>query len=390
MRWLKQILVLSRLNVFTIPQRLASGMVTIVGVACVVGVFIAVLSMAAGLEYAISSVGSEENVIVLGRGAVTELNSNISTENERIIADTPGVRKGSDGTPLSSPELYITVPVAGGPVTLRGTTLGGLQVRTKVKILEGRLFREGTNEIILGRQIAKALQDAPVGRTLDIGDSSWQIVGVFEDSGSVAESEIWCDVRVLQQRFRREGVYQSIRLSLDPELAIEDFQARLDQDPRLRVVVQNERDYYTSQSSNMTSFIRAIGYPLAIIMGFGAIIAVINTMYASVSARTVEIATLRALGYLPFSVGISTLLESMVLAVAGGALGAIAVYFALNGYSISAFSSESVSQVVFGFTVTSELMVQGLTAALVIGFLGGLFPAIRASRLPIVAGLRED
>ena len=391
MQWLRQIVIVSCLNVLTIPQRYANALVTLIAVGCVVGVFVAVLSMAAGLQYAVNSAGAADNVIVLSTGATSEFSSNISREENALIAEASGIRRGETGEALASPEFYIAVRVRGAPVTLRGLTETGLKVRRGAKIREGRAFREGTSEIVLGRQVADRLKDVTPGSALQMANASWTVVGIFDDDGSVSESEIWCDLRVLQQHFKRVGVFQSVRLSLAPGADAASIEAQLARDQRSsRLTVQSERAYYASQSKGMTAFIKAIGYPLTIVMVLGAVVAVINTMYASVSARRVEIATLRALGYAPFSVGFSALAESMVLALCGGLLGALFVYVFLNGYSISTLSRETASQVSFGFTVTKDLVRLGLLAALTIGLLGGLFPAVRAARLPVAAGLRED
>jgi putative ABC transport system permease protein len=391
MEWLREIIVLTRLNLLTLSQRVANSMVTVVGVACVVGVFVAVLSLAAGLKHTVASVGSEGNAIILSRGAASEFNSSISLEQERVIAELSGVRHGVDGKLLLSPEYYIAVSLADSSVTLRGVTLAGLRVRKNVKIVEGRAFREGTNEIVVGRQIRGLLGNPVAGQTLRIGDASWQVVGILDEDGSESESEIWCDLAALQGHFRQTGVYQSVRMSLEPGRSVADIQAQMDKDQRLRrMVVHDEREYFASQSGSMSSFIEAVGYPLALVMIVGAVIAVINTMYASVSARTVEIATLRAIGYEPFAVGVATLFESMLLALVGGLIGAILVYLALNGYTVNSMSRLTNTQVIFGFAVTPELVARGLITALVVGLFGGFFPALRASRLSVASGLRDE
>jgi putative ABC transport system permease protein len=382
--------------ILSLPARLGASAVAVFGTACVVGVFISVLSMAAGFEKTLVAAGSDNTIIVMREGATAELNSGLGNEQAQLIADAAGVQRDANGRPVAAAELYVIVDIpmrdSGSPanVPLRGVQQHSFTVRDNIRIVEGRNFQEGQNELIVGRAAQGKFAGLDVGDSIKFGQSEWRIVGAFEDNGSVSESELWCDVRILQQAYRRGNSFQSVRVKLDDPATLDDFRQALASDPRLVVSVQTERDYYATQSEVMTAFIKWIGYPLAILMAIGAMFGALNTMYASVSARTREIATLRALGFGNVSVICSTMVESILLAFSGGLIGAVIVYLVFNGYTVSTMNGASFSQVVFAFAVTPELLWQGVNAAVWIGLLGGLFPALRAVRVPIVVALRES
>lgn len=391
---LNQVFIVTLMNMRNIPQRLGASSVAVFGVACVVGVFIGVLSMATGFQKTMIGAGAEDTVVVLRSGSMAELNSGFSYETTQLIADAPGVLR-RDGKPITSAELYVIVDIikrsTGTPVNVpfRGVQTGAFEVRDNITIAEGRRFEEGRNELIVGRAAQQQFAGLDVGSTLKFGQSEWQVVGIFEAGGSVSESELWSDVRVLQPAYRRGNSFQSVRVKLENPAAFETFKSALASDPRLDLSIQLERDYYAEQSAGLIRFIKVVGYPLAFLMALGAIFGAINTMYASVSARAREIATLRALGFGALPVVVSTLLESLLLSLIGSIIGAIVVYVAFNGYSVSTINGQSFSQVVFDFAVTPELLLQGFNAAVWIGVLGGLFPAIRAARMPVAMALRE-
>ena len=392
--WLKQVVAITALNLRNLPSRPGPSAVAILGVAAVVGVFAAVLSMAKGFERTMIAAGSEDVAIVFRAGSTTELNSGLSYEQTQIIAGAPGITE-IDGAPAVSAELYVVVDLplkatnTSANVPLRGIQPGGYLVRPQLEIVEGRSFEPGRNEIVVGRAAQRQFAGLDVGRTVRFGQTEWEVVGAFEDGGSVSESELWCDVRVLQPAWRRGNSFQSVRARLTSPDAIEAFESELARDPRVEVDVFPERDYYAQQSEALSRFIRLVGYPVSILMAIGAIFAALNTMYASVAARSNEIATLRAIGFRPGAVAAATLIESSVLALIGGMVGALVVYLVFNGFTVSTLNGASFSQVVFDFAVTPELLQQGMIAALAIGLVGGLFPALRAARLPVVTALRE-
>lgn len=394
MRTLQQILAVTWLNIRNLPQRVATSVVAIIGVAAVVLVFAAVLSMAQGFERTMISAGSEDTAIILRSGSTAELNSGLSNEQALIVANSPGVLKDGD-TPIISAELYVIVDVkkrttdAEANVPFRGVQPGAFNVRKNIAMIDGRRFEQGKNEIIVGRAAQQEFVGLGLGSTIRFGQTEWQIVGTFDAGGSVSESELWTDVRVLQGAYRRGNSFQSVRVKLEDEASLATLEETLAVDPRIDPDVMSERSYYSSQAKPLGDFIRLVGYPLTILMAIGAVFGALNSMYSSVSARGKEIATLRALGFGPSAVLVSTIIESTFLALVGGAIGGTLAYVIFNGFQVSTLNGASFSQVVFDFAVTGDLIRQGLVAALIIGVIGGFFPAVRAARLPVAQALRE-
>ena len=394
MRTIRQIFAVTLLNLRNLPQRLGSSTVAVVGVGAVVLVFAGVLSMASGLEKTMLSAGGDDTAVILRTGATSELNSNFSNEQVLLIANAPGVLKNGDDA-LISAELYVITDVrkrtsdTDANVPFRGVQEGAIDVRGNVNIIEGRMFEPGKNEILVGRAAMSEFSGLDVGGTIRFGQVEWAVVGAFEAGGGVAESEMWTDIRVLQSAYRRGNSFQSVRVRLESPDSIEALRQALDDDPRIEPEVMSEREYYSSQSQGLVQFIKIIGYPLTVLMAIGAIFGALNSMYSSVSVRGKEIATLRALGFGPTAILFSTVIESVFLALIGGVLGGLIAYLAFNGFQASTLNGASFSQVVFNFAVTPELLAQGLRAALIIGVVGGLFPAIRAARLPVAQALRE-
>lgn len=394
MRTIKQIIAVTLLNLRNLPHRFASSAVAVVGVGAVVLVFAAVLSMAAGLERTMLSAGSDDTAVIMRSGATSELNSGLSNEQTLIIGNAPGVLKDGDNAIMSA-ELYVITDVkklsnqTDANVPFRGVQAGAFEVRDNIRISDGRMFEPGKNEIVVGRAAQREFMGLGVGDTIRFGQTEWAIVGTFDAGGSVSESELWTDVRVLQSAYRRGNSFQSVRVRLESPDSIETLRQALDEDPRIDSDVMSEREYYSSQSQGLVQFIKLIGYPLTILMAIGAVFGALNSMYSSVSVRGKEIATLRALGFGPTAVLLSTIVESVLLALVGGLLGGLLAYLAFNGFTASTLNGQSFSQVVFDFAVTPELLVQGMKAALIIGIVGGFFPAIRAARLPVAQALRE-
>lgn len=389
-----QIFIITMMNLRNLPQRLGTSSVAVFGVACVVGVFIGVLSMSSGFQQTMVNAGSDDVLMLMRSGATTEMNSGLGYDQSQLIANIPGVAK-LDGKPLSSPELFVIVDVpmrnknASANAPLRGVEPMAFAVRKQFNIIEGRNFEPGKNELIVGRGAKTQFANLNVGSVVKFGQTEWNVVGVFESGGGLAESEIWCDAKILQNAYRRGNSYQIVRIKLDDKNGLAAFKEAVAADPKLNFDVKRESDYLAEQSEPLSKFIKMIGYPLAILMALGAIFGAVNTMYTSVANRTREIATLRALGFGATPVAISTLVESLVLAIIGGVIGAVVVYFVFNGYTVSTLNFASFSQVVFDFAVTPDLLVQGVIFATVIGFIGGFFPAIRAARLPVATALRE-
>ena len=394
MRFLAQVFTMIALTLRTLPQRAGSSLVAVTGVAGVVVVFVAVLSIAEGFRAALAGAGSPDTAIVMRGGSDTELSSGLPLESTRVIKDAPGVRRSAEGA-VASAELFVVVDVpkrsTGTPanVPLRGVEPAAFGVRDEVRIVEGRTFRPGTNEIIVGRSAAAQFAGIDLGSTQRWGESAWEVVGIFEAGGTIAESEIWCDARVLQPAYRRGDSFQSVYARLESADAFDAFKDALTTDPRLDVMVEREEDYYIGQTEAVTAIITGIATVIAFLMGIGAVFGAINTMYTAVASRTREIATLRALGFSSGPVVISVMAESVALAIVGGVLGGLLAWAGFNGYQTATINWQTFSQVAFAFRVTPALLVQGIVWAVVMGFLGGLFPAVRAARLPVATALRE-
>ncbi|MFQ5663309.1 MAG: ABC transporter permease [Terriglobia bacterium] len=392
--WVSQVTAVTLLNLRTLKERWSSSAVAVFGVAGVVAVFTAVLSMAEGLRATMAATGSPGTAIVMRAGSDTEMTSILYREEARIIADAPGIVRGADG-PVASAELFVIVDLpkrssgTDANVPLRGVEPSAFAVRERVQIVAGRRFQPGRNEIIVGSGAAQEFSGVELGSGLRWGKSEWTVVGIFSAGGTVADSELWCDVKVLQPAYRRGSTVQSVYVKLDSPAAFDEFKEALTTDPRLNVRVLRESDYYAEQSRLLYGLITVLGSLVAGLMGIGAVFGALNTMYTAVSARTREIATLRALGFGGGPVVISVLAESLLLALVGGLIGGGLAYLAFDGFHTATLNWQTFSQIAFAFAVTPALLVQGMLYALGMGLIGGVFPAIRAARLPVAAALRE-
>jgi putative ABC transport system permease protein len=394
-RGLRQIIAVTALNLRTIPARLSSSAVAVIGIAGVVVVFVSVLSIAAGFAAAMTGSGSPNRALVMRSGADSEMTSGLDGAEVDIIKQAPGIRRAGQA-PLASAELYViidlpkkSIPDAAANVPMRGIEPAGMPLREEVSLVEGRMFQFGTNEVIVGRGAAGQFMHLNVGETIVSGQNRWQVVGVFEADGAVAETEIWCDARTLQGAYRRGKSYQSLLARLESADSFDVLRDWLKSNPQLNVMIRRENEYYAGQSQALTRLIRTIGFGIAALMGIGAIFGAILTMYTAVASRAREIATLRALGFNAIPILVSILGESLVLGGIGGLIGGFGAYLAFNGYQTSTMNFQTFSQVAFAFRVTPLLLAMGLIYALAMGLIGGLFPAIRAVRLPIPIALRE-
>lgn len=392
--WIGQVFAVTALNLRTIHQRLGSSGVAIIGIAGVVIVFVSVLSIAAGFTAAMGGSGSPARAIVMRTGADSEMTSLLTRAEVDTIKQAPGTRvDGQSG--LASAELYVIIDLpklstnTAANVPMRGVEPSAVPVRDQLSLVDGRMLEFGTNEVIVGRAATGQFAGLTLGNTLRSGQNEWKIVGIFESDGGVAETEIWCDARVLQGAYRRGTTFQTVLARLDSSESFDTFRDWLSANPQLNVQVRRESEYYAQQSQALTRLIRSVGFGIAALMGIGAVFGAILTMYTAVSTRSREIATLRALGFNATSVVVSVLVESLALGAIGGAIGGIAAYLAFNGYQTSTMNFQTFSQVAFAFRVTPQLLVTGLVYALMMGLIGGLFPAIRAARLPIPTALRE-
>lgn len=386
-----RIFAITLMNLRGLPDRLGASLVIVVGLAGVVGVLTALLAMSEGLGRTLSATGSEDRAIVLRGGSNAELNSGLSRDAATLVTEMPGVRRGADGQPLASRELMLIAELpmrrsgTGGNVTLRGVEPAAFELRDDLRIVAGRRFEPGLNEIMVGAGIPGQFEGVELGRTVRIRGADWTVVGVFE-SGNAHDSELWLDATTAQGAFNRPG-YSAVVVALESADALPAFQAALAADPRLNVDAESQAEYYRRQTESSTALIRVLTTLVTVIMALGAIFAALNSMYASVSTRTTEIATLRAIGFGAVPVVASVLMESMLLALLGGLLGGAAAWLIFNNYTVTTLSS-NFTQVVFDFQVSGGLLLGGLILALAIGFVGGLLPALRAARLPVTTALR--
>ena len=382
-------------NVRSVRVRWVSSAVAVFGIAGVVSVFVAMLAMAQGFQSTLVASGSPYNVIIRRGGATSEMDSALTKDQVRIAADAPEVMRGKGRVPLVSPEAVVLVSLpmrntnGEAMVQVRGVSQLALEVRNVVKIRQGRLFRPGIAELVVGSNVASAYRDCQLGGRPVFGGRQWHVVGVLDAQGSAFDSEIWADTVLLQQTYKRpEDIFQSATIRLTSPEAFSDFVNSLAGDPRLTLQIDRERDYYERQSQAVTTIIRVLGIIIAVVMGIGAVFGALNTMYASVAARAREIATVRAIGFAEWSIVTSFLIESLFISLIGGLIGCLAV-IPINGYSTSTINWQTFSNLAFAFDITPTLLGQGMMFALVMGLVGGLPPAIRAARMQIITALRE-
>ncbi|HLN07626.1 MAG TPA: ABC transporter permease [Xanthobacteraceae bacterium] len=389
---LLQIIAVTTINLKSMPQRLWLSLSTVTAVGLVVMVLLSFLAMANGFQRTIAGSGADDIAVVMRGGSQSEINSVVTRDQVRLIEEGPGIATGADGKPQVSGELYLTVDgikrttLTKANVPLRGIGAQGAALRRGIVLIEGRMFTPGTNEVVVGRALRTEFQGFDLGQTVTYNGSRWTVVGIFAADGSVFESEIWADLPVMQSLFKRNNVFQTVRARLTSPAALGVLKAYVDDDPRLKLDVMSEAAYFAEQASRTSDLIQKLGWPLAIAMAFGALAGALNTMYSSVAARATEIATLRAIGFGGFPAFVGTLVESLILAAIGGVIGAAATYLIFDGFTASTLGA-SFTQVVFRFQLSPRLIGQGVALALIVGLIGGLFPAIRAARMPIVAGL---
>jgi putative ABC transport system permease protein len=390
-----QIFSVTWFNLRTLPQRLGSSATAVFGIAGVVAVMVGVLSIAEGILRTMQNSAAPDNVVVLRSGSNAEMMSILGGDDARIISEAPGLVRNASGA-LASPELFVVINLTkrgtgtDANVPLRGVTRPALDVRENFRIVRGRMFEWGLNEVVVGVGAQMEFNGLDIGSTIPVAQEEWPVVGVFEIGGGMAETEIWVDASVLQPAYRRGNSYQSVYAKLESPQAFNEFKDALTSDPRLNVKPMREEEYYAEQSTMLYNLVTGLGTLIAVIMGLGAVFGALNTMYTAVSARAREIATLRALGFRSGPVVISVLAESLLLALAGGVIGATLAWWAFDGFRAATLNFTSFSQVAFAFNVSLDLLVRGIFFALSIGFLGGLLPAVRAARQPISAALREQ
>lgn len=393
--WLEQIGSVTLFNLRTIPSRKGASASAAFGIMGVVVVFVGVLSIGEGFKRAMTASGSPDTVIVLRAGSDTEMTSGFGREETRLIMDAPGLARGEAGA-LASAELFAIINLpkrstgTDANIPLRGVDGAAFAIRKDLKIVEGRRFEPGRNEVVVGAGAAREFAGLDLGKKIKVGANEWEVSGIFTSGGGIDESEIWADASVLQSAYKRGASWQSVYAKLSSAGAFQEFKDALTTNPQLTVKVMRQSEYYAEQSTAISSLIRNLGYSIAVLMGLGAVFGALNTMYSAVAARAREIATLRALGFGAGPVVASLMIESLLLAAAGGVGGALAAFVAFDGFTAATMNWQSFSQVTFAFRVTPALLLQAMILAAGIGMVGGLFPALRAARIPISSGLRDS
>jgi putative ABC transport system permease protein len=381
-------------NFRSIRERWTSTIVAVLGIAGTVGVFVAMLSLARGFKATLVASGSPGNALVMRAGSSSEMMGGITLESVKVVQDAPGVARDSSG-PLVTQEVVGVMPfplISTGTdanVQVRGVSPNVLQIRRFVKLTEGRMFQPGLSELVVGKNASRTYQGLTLGNSVDFAGGHWKIVGVFDAGGSSFDSEVWCDGKLFNQVLHRpENIFQSVTVHLTSPDSFNTLKDSLTTDPRLNVDVIREIDYYAKQSTVMTRLITILGGFVAAIMAVGAIFGALNTMYSAVSERGREIATMRALGFSTFNVLLSFLFEALLISFAGGILGCLVV-LPLNGWTTNTMNFQTFSNIAFAFKITLDLLLMGIVFALVMGVLGGFFPAIRAATRPVAVALRE-
>lgn len=381
-------------NIRSVRRRWASSLVAVLGIAGTVAVFVAMLALARGFQATIVSSGLPQNAIVQQAGADSEMTSAVELDALRVVEDMPQVARGRDGEPLVSGEVVViaALPLRGtdsdANVQMRGVSQRVLRVRDNVRITQGRFLRQGLYEIVVGRNAAAAYQGLDLGASVRIGPGTWTVVGLFDAGGSAFDSEIWADADVLNGNYQRPaGVFQSVTARLRSVDDFPAFEAALEKDLRVRLQTSREQEYYASQSTIVTTLITVLGGLVALVMGLGAILGALNTMYSAVAERAREIAVLRALGFRGGSLIASFVFESLWIALIGGIVGCIAV-LPVNGITTGTINWQTFSHLSFAFRITPDLLALGIAFALFMGIIGGVPPAVRAARANVAATIR--
>jgi putative ABC transport system permease protein len=381
-------------NIRSVRARWTSTIVAVLGIAGTVGVFIAMLSLARGFQATLVASGSPDNALILRAGATSEMTSGVPLDSVKIIQDAPGIARGANG-PMVTPEAVLMAPIpllttgTEANVELRGVSPNVLEIRKQVKIVQGRMFRAGLAEVVVGKNANTTYSGLSLGQSIALGTVRWQVVGIFDAGGSSFDSEVWGDAHLLSAAYSRpDNSFQSVTVHLTTPDALGQLKDSVTTDPRLNVDVMREIDYYAKQSTSLTTLITRLGGFVAMIMAIGAVFGALNTMYSAVADRGREIATMRALGFGGPAVVFSFLIEALLISFVGGVLGCLAV-LRLNGLTTSTINFQTFSNLAFAFKVTPDLLVMGVVFALAMGVFGGIFPAIRAASLPVATALRE-
>jgi putative ABC transport system permease protein len=399
---MKQAKALTVINFKSFPQRFVASMVSILSIACVAAVILSVLAMTEGMIKTLQRTGLDNTVLVMRAGATSELQSVMFPAEVNILANNQKIIKDEQGLAQVSAEMFVNAEVSyisnvdnvaqeteTNSLALRGISNATQQFRPNFILVKGEMFATGVRQLIIGQAIARKMPELTVGKMITLGGAQWKISGIFSDGNSVFESELWADIGMVQSDYRRGNTIQSIRLALKKINDLPALEKEWQEDPRLNIRVQTEKEFFADQASNLTRLIRWLGFPIAIVMALGAIVAALNTMYAAIASRSKEIATHKAIGFSPFAISMSILCEALLIAFVGGLFGILPLYFAFDGWTAATQNGSNLSQMMFNFDITFLLIIKTMSLALFIGLFGGLLPAVKAMRLPVTEALRD-
>jgi len=391
---IKQAIALSWINFRSFPHRLVTSGVSILSIACVSAMILSVLALTDGMIKTMQKSGLDDSVLIMRSGATSELQSVLFGMEVNLLANNSAIARDTNKAPIHSAEMFVNAEYKRTGEKSESLSLRGVEKRTyffrpNFKIIKGKAFKPGLREIMIGAAIARRMPELKVGNPVKLGSSEWVISGIFSDKNSVFESEVWADLKTVQNDYQRGNSIQSVRLALKPGADLTLLKKEWIDDPRLNVKVIREKVYFAEQAESLTRLIRWVGFPVAVIMALGALIAALNTMYAAVSNRSQEIATHKAIGFSPIAISISIISEALLLAFVGGLLGILPLYVIFDDWTASTTGMNNLSQMMFNFDINFVLMGQAMALSIFIGLIGGVLPAIKAMRLPVCLALRE-
>jgi len=399
---LKQAKALTVINFKSFPQRFIASMVSILSIACVAAVILSVLAMTQGMMKTLQRTGLDNTVLVMRAGASSELQSVMFPAEVNILANHHKIVKNNLGEAQVSAEMFVNAEVTYASSTssindaqqkkslaLRGISDSTQQFRPNFQLVSGKMFATGVRQLIIGKAIARRMPELTVGKMITLGGAEWKISGVFADGNSVFESELWADIGMVQSDYRRGNTIQSIRLALSNINDLPALEKEWQDDPRLNIRVITEKQFFADQAKSLTRLIRWLGFPIALVMALGAMVAALNTMYSAIASRSKEIATHKAIGFSPFAISTSIIGEALLIAFVGGVVGILPLYLVFDGWTAATQNASNLSQMMFNFDITILLIIKTISVALFIGLLGGLLPALKAMRVSVTEALRD-
>jgi putative ABC transport system permease protein len=405
MSHIKQAVTLISVNFKSLPKRLIASLITILSIACVSAVILSILAMTQGMMKTLEQTGLDNTLLVMRAGAVSELQSVMFPAEVNILKNHQQVQRDENGQAIVSAEMFVNAEykykaktkgmseqgkVSSQSLALRGISQNTYSFRPNFRMVAGKQFTSGLRQLVIGQAIARRMPELKVGTSITLGGTTWLISGIFSDNNSVFESELWADLGVVQSDYQRGNTIQSVRLAMKAQTDLSLLEQEWQADPRLNIRLLAEKQFFAEQGKNLTRLIRWIGFPVAIIMTLGAMVAALNTMYAAIASRSKEIATHKAMGFSPFAISSAIISEAILLGIMGAVLGILPLYLLFDGWTAATQNAANLSQMMFNFELTLELMLQTLLLSTAIGLLGGMLPAIKAIRMPVISALRAS